>query len=41
MPGKNGFTTQIGSDRFRVFRTGPTKSRLAFLSWLCGARRCG
>jgi hypothetical protein len=34
--GKNGFTTQIGSDRFCVFRTGPSKSRLAFLSWLCG-----
>ena len=34
--GKNGYTTQIGSDRFCVFRTGPSKSRLAFLSWLCG-----
>jgi len=28
---KSGFTTQIGSDRFTVFRTGPSKSRLAFL----------
>jgi hypothetical protein len=34
--GKNGYTTQIGSDRFCVFRTGPSKSRLSFLSWLCG-----
>jgi Transposase IS66 family len=34
--GKNGYATQIGSDRFCVFRTGPTKSRLAFLSRLCG-----
>ena len=34
--GKNGYTTQIGSDRFTTFRTGPTKSRLAFLSRLCG-----
>jgi hypothetical protein len=37
--GKNGYTTQIGSDRFCVFRTGPSKSRLAFLSWLRG-RAC-
>ena len=29
--GKSGFTTHIGSDRFAVFRTGPSKSRLAFL----------
>ena len=29
--GKTGFTTHIGSDRFAVFRTGPSKSRLAFL----------
>jgi len=34
--GKNGYATQIGSDRFCVFRTGPTKSRLAFLTRLCG-----
>ena len=34
--GKSGYTTQIGSDRFCVFRTGPSKSRLAFLSWLRG-----
>ena len=34
--GKSGFTTQIGSDTFTVFRTGPSKSRLAFLSRLCG-----
>ena len=34
--GKNGYATQIGSNRFCVFRTGPTKSRLAFLSRLCG-----
>ena len=36
---KSGFTTQIGSDRFCVFRTGPSKSRLSFLSWLRG-RAC-
>ncbi len=35
--GKSGYATQIGSDRFCVFRTGPSKSRLAFLSRLCGA----
>ena len=34
--GKSGYTTQIGSDRFCVFRTGPSKSRLAFLSRLNG-----
>ena len=34
--GKSGYTTQIGSGRFTVFRTGPSKSRLAFLSRLCG-----
>jgi len=33
---KSGFTTQIGSDRFTVFRTGPSKSRLAFLRNLLG-----
>lgn len=34
--GKNGYTTQIGSASFSAFRTGPAKSRLAFLSRLCG-----
>lgn len=34
--GKGCFTTHIGSDRFAVFRTGPGKSRLAFLSRLLG-----
>jgi len=34
--GKPGFTTHIGSDRFAVFRTGPSKSRLAFLRNLLG-----
>jgi hypothetical protein len=34
--GKCGFTTHIGSDRFAVFRTGPSKSRLAFLRNLLG-----
>src|SRR3984957_1123578 len=34
--GKSGYTTQIGSSRFTVFRTGPSKSRQAFLSRLCG-----
>jgi hypothetical protein len=34
--GDSGYTTQIGSDRFTVFRTGPSKSRQAFLSRLCG-----
>ena len=34
--GESGYTTQIGSDRFTVFRTGPSKSRQAFLSRLCG-----
>jgi hypothetical protein len=33
---KSGYTTQIGSSNFTVFRTGPSKSRLAFLSRLCG-----
>ena len=36
--GKPGFTTHIGSDRFAVFRTGPSKSRLAFLRNLLGGR---
>jgi hypothetical protein len=31
---KDGFTTQIGNDRFTAFRTGPSKSREAFLSLL-------
>ncbi len=31
---KDGFTTQVGDDRFAVFRTGPSKSREAFLSLL-------
>jgi len=34
--GKSGYTTQIGSSNFTAFRTGPSKSRLAFLSRLCG-----
>jgi hypothetical protein len=34
--GKSGFTTHIGSDTFAVFRTGPSKSRLAFLRNLLG-----
>ena len=33
---KSGYTTQIGSCAFTAFRTGPAKSRLAFLSRLCG-----
>src|SRR3954452_10704819 len=31
---QDGFTTQIGDDRFTAYRTGPAKSRLAFLSTL-------
>jgi hypothetical protein len=34
--GKSGYTTQIGSDTFTVFRTGPSKSRQAFLERLSG-----
>jgi hypothetical protein len=34
--GKSGYTTQIGSYNFTTFRTGPSKSRLAFVSRLCG-----
>jgi hypothetical protein len=34
--GKTCFTTHIGSDRFAAFRTGPGKSRLAFLGRLLG-----
>lgn len=38
--GKAGFTTQFGSPRFTTFRTGPSKSRLAFLrNLLCGTAR--
>ena len=34
--GKSGYTTQIGSHDFTTFRTGSSKSRLAFLSRLNG-----
>jgi hypothetical protein len=34
--GKICYTTQFGSDRFTAFRTGPSKSRLAFLRNLLG-----
>lgn len=34
--GKSGYTTQIGSHDFTAFRTGAGKSRLAFLTRLCG-----
>jgi hypothetical protein len=34
--GRSGYTTQFGSDRFTAFRTGPSKSRLAFLRNLLG-----
>ena len=34
--GKACYTTQFGSDRFTTFRTGPSKSRLAFLRNLLG-----
>ena len=34
--GKGWLSSQIGSDRFAVFRTGPSKSRLAFLRNLMG-----
>ena len=38
--GKAAFTTQFGSPRFTTFRTGPSKSRLAFLrNLLCGTAR--
>src|SRR5712692_2934728 len=33
---RSGYTTQIGSATFTVFRTGPSKSRQAFLERLCG-----
>jgi hypothetical protein len=32
--GQDGFVTQIGDDRFAVFRAGPSKSRQAFLALL-------
>lgn len=32
--GQDGYVTQIGDKRFAAFRTGPSKSRLAFLSML-------
>ena len=35
--GKSGYTTQIGSSSLTTFRTGPSKSRLAFLSRLSAA----
>ncbi len=39
--GKTCYTTQFGSDRFTAFRTGPSKSRLAFLrNLLGGTARC-
>ena len=34
--GRACYTTQIGSDRFTTYRTGPSKSRLAFLRHLLG-----
>ena len=37
--GKACYTTQFGSDRFTAFRTGPSKSRLAFLRNLLGGTR--
>jgi hypothetical protein len=38
--GKAAFTTQFGSPRFTTFRTGPSKSRLAFLrNLMCGTAR--
>lgn len=36
--GKDGFVTQIGDDRFAVFRSGPSKSRKRFLSDLRAGR---
>jgi len=36
--GKDGFTTQLGDNRFTVFRTGLSKSRRAFLSLLQAGR---
>jgi hypothetical protein len=37
--GRACYTTQFGSDRFTAFRTGPSKSRLAFLRHLLAGRR--
>src|SRR5271165_6752498 len=37
--GKACYTTQFGSERFTAFRTGPSKSRLAFLRNLLGGTR--
>jgi len=37
--GRACYTTQFGSDRFTAFRTGPSKSRLAFLRNLLGGTR--
>src|SRR5271157_5464032 len=37
--GKACYTTQFGSDRFTTFRTGASKSRLAFLRHLLGGTR--
>lgn len=38
---RDGYTTQIGGDRFTVFRTGKSKSRLNFLSLLrAGSEDC-
>ncbi|HZZ25462.1 MAG TPA: transposase, partial [Roseiarcus sp.] len=34
--GTNRYTTQMGSSSFTTFRTGPSESRLAFPSRLCG-----
>jgi hypothetical protein len=36
MAGESGDATQIGCHNFTTFRTGPSQSRLAFLSRLCG-----
>ena len=38
--GKACFTAHIGSDRFTAFRTGPGKSRLAFLGRMLGGAAC-
>ena len=37
--GKDCFATQLGDDRFTVFRTGPSKSRINFLSVLQAGER--
>ena len=36
---QDGFTTQIGDERFTAFRTGASKSRLAFLVAAAGRAR--